>query len=275
MSSSEYIIEVNETDFQYQVLQYSRQKPVVVDFWAEWCTPCKTLSPLLERLAEEAGGAFRLAKVDVDENPNLALRYNVRSIPIVKGFRLGEVAAEFVGLAPEAQIRSFLREIAPSPTDLTLSKGQSLLTRQAWVAAEKIFREVLTTRSEAPAALLGLAKCLIAQNKAAEAREILRKFPGSREYAAVEILMPLVQALTQTEIQAAQPTLEATYLRALRLVKMGNFEAAMDGLLDLLRENKRYRSGMAHRVLLGIFELLGKESELTQQYQRELAQVLF
>jgi len=98
MMASDHIISVTEADFEYEVIAYSKQMPVVVDFWAEWCGPCKTLGPILERLAQEANGAFRLAKVDVDANPNLALRFSVRSIPNVKAFQDGQVVAEFVGM---------------------------------------------------------------------------------------------------------------------------------------------------------------------------------
>jgi len=134
MVSSEHIIDVTEMDFQYEVLQYSRNKPVVVDYWAEWCQPCKTLGPILERMANQADGMFRLARVNVDENPNLALRYNVRNIPAVKGFRLGNVAAEFFGVIPEEDIRSFLAELAPSPLDLVLhfAANAKVYERKDW-----------------------------------------------------------------------------------------------------------------------------------------------
>ncbi|MBM3502136.1 MAG: co-chaperone YbbN, partial [Armatimonadetes bacterium] len=114
MSWSEHIRDVDEGTFSAEVLLRSHEVPVVVDFWAAWCAPCRTLGPLLERLTVEAGGAFQLAKVDVDASPNLAVRYGVRGIPAVKGFRGGEVAAEFVGAQPEPLVRRFLQRLAPS-----------------------------------------------------------------------------------------------------------------------------------------------------------------
>ena len=125
--ASEYIKIVTESDFEYEVIAYSNQIPVIVDFWAEWCRPCKTLTPILEKYAEEAQGTFRLAKVNVDDNPNLALRFSVRSIPNVKAFRDGQVVSEFLGLQPEPRVKEFIRNLAPSQIDLLLEKGQSQL----------------------------------------------------------------------------------------------------------------------------------------------------
>src|SRR4030067_2970921 len=107
--ASEFIKTVTESDFEYEVIALSNQAPVIVDFWAEWCRPCKTLTPILEKITEEAGGSFRLAKVNVDESPNLALRFNVRSIPNVKAFRDGQAVSEFLGFEPEPRVRDFIR----------------------------------------------------------------------------------------------------------------------------------------------------------------------
>ncbi|MCH7664025.1 MAG: thioredoxin, partial [Chloroflexi bacterium] len=121
--TSEYIIEVSEREFQNEVLAFSSQTPVIVDFWAEWCIPCRTLGPILEKLTQEAQGAFRLAKVNVDENPRLAQQYQISSIPAVKAFHGGEVINEFIGIRPEPEVREFLGSLAPSANDLVVEKG--------------------------------------------------------------------------------------------------------------------------------------------------------
>lgn len=278
MTPSEFIIDVNESDFEYQVLAYSQQTPVVVDFWAEWCTPCRVLGPLLERLAHEAQGNFRLAKVDVDQNQSLALRYAVRSIPAVKAFRNGQMIAEFIGVQPEPKLREFIRSIAPSDSDLLLEKGNSFLTIYQPQQAEEAFRQALSITPDTPGGLLGLAKSLLQQGEAQESLQILRDFPPSREYASAQTLLPLAQALNayqESSYEDSDHPLDAAFQNVFRLVKRKNIEAAMDGLLDILREEKQYRDGEARFVILGLLETLGNESEVTQQYRKELASVLF
>ncbi|MDH5506397.1 MAG: thioredoxin, partial [Anaerolineae bacterium] len=176
MKSSNHIIDVSETDFQNEVIAYSAQFPVIVDFWADWCIPCRTLGPILEKLANEAQGAFRLAKVNVDENPNLANHYMIASIPAVKAFRDGQVVNEFIGVKPEPDLRQFLRELAPSQSDLKLEKGINLLRAAQWTNAAEVFREVLRSSPDHSQALLGLAKSLLAQGRSPDALIILREF---------------------------------------------------------------------------------------------------
>jgi putative thioredoxin len=275
--TSEFIVSVSETDFEYQVIAYSRQVPVIVDFWAEWCNPCKMLGPILERLATEAQGAFRLAKVNVDENPNLALQYGIRSIPHVKAFRDEQPVSEFIGLLPEPRVREFIRALAPSQTDLILEKGLSQLALQNWPAAEKSLRQFLEKSPDFPPALLGLMKSVLMQGQLDEAEQICNKFPPSKEYAAAEIMLPLLEALKRVQTKAAfsDDPLEAAYQNSLRLIIRGNLPAAMDGMLDILRQDKHYHGDEVRLVLLGLFEVLGEENPITQQYRRELSMILF
>ncbi|MFZ6030546.1 MAG: thioredoxin [Chloroflexota bacterium] len=275
MKPSDYIIEVSEASFEYDVIAYSRQTPVVVDFWAEWCGPCRSLGPLLERLAQEAQGAFRLAKVNVDDNPNLALRFSVRSIPAVKAFRDGRMVSEFVGAQPEERIREFLRAIAPNQNDLQLEKAQGLAEMQQWANAEAAFRQFLSKHPGYPPALLGLAKALLAQGKIAEGRKLLVNFPASKEYHEAEKLRPLAEALERPPIPTSENPLDAAYTRSLNLFTRGNLEASMDGLLDILRDDRNYRKGEPRKVMLGIFEILGENHPTTRVYRAELASVLF
>lgn len=277
MMASDFIIDVTEADFELKVLAYSQEIPVVVDFWAEWCAPCRVLGPILEKFTNEASGSFRLAKVNVDENPNLSKRYQIHSIPAVKAFRESRIISEFTGLRSEPQIKDFLNNIAPSPSDLSIEKGYSMLDMHRPVEAEHSFRQALEGLPSHPRALLGLCKSLLWQGRAKESSLILATFPASREYGAAETLRPLAEALVQLDqyIVDLDNPLDAAYTNAIRLVSRGNFEAAMDGLLDILRQDKRFRGGQAHKLILAILELFGEKDPIGQEYRSELALALF
>lgn len=278
MMTSEFIIHVTEADFEYEVVNYSQNIPVVVDFWASWCVPCKVLGPELEKLAREGQGSFRLAKVDVDDNPNLARKFNIRSIPAVRAFSQGQIVSEFNGALPAPRLREFIRNLTPSPGDLKLEKGSSLLRLHQWTAAENAFRDYLETAPQNPTGLLGLAKSLLAQGQGQESAFILRDFPASHEFNTAEIIRPLAEALTALErgtLPEEDSTLAAAYRNSLRLAARGNIYAALDGFLDILRQNKRYRNGKARLVTVALLEILGDQDPQTRQYRQELASILF
>jgi len=275
--ASEYIKVVTESDFEYEVIAYSNQMAVIVDFWAEWCRPCKTLTPILVKIAHDAGGTFRLAKVNVDDNPNLAMRFNVRSIPNVKAFRDGQIVSEFLGLQPEVRIKEFIRNLAPSQIDLLLEKGQSQLEAQNWLEAANTFHQFLAKSPNHPAGLLGLLKSKLMLGYYSEVKVLFDEFPPSSEYAKIEVIRPLYEVLFKVKSNQSitDDPLEATYVNALRLTTRGNLPGAMDGLIGILRQDKHYHGDEVRKVLLGLFEILGTHHPLTQQYRQELALVLF
>jgi putative thioredoxin len=276
MPHSQFVIDVNETDFQTQVIERSTQQPVVVDFWAEWCIPCRSLDPILEKLAENSAGAFLLAKLDVDRNPRLAMQFGVKGIPAVKAFRNGQVVAEFTGLQSETRIREFVGGLGPSTFDLTTGKANGLLAQGEWSDAEDLLRQVIEENPDHPGALLGIARARLALGETAGALPILRNFPASKEYIQAEQLTVLAQAMADAEIEPRdEDELAPTYANALRLVGRGQLAAAMDGLLGVLRENKNYRKGEARKAAIGLLALLGEDSPLTRQYRNELASLLF
>ena len=278
MMASEFIVDVNEIDFEYEVVAYSQNLPVLVDFWAPWCQPCKVLTPVLEGLAENMRGAFRLARVNADQNPNLAMRYGVRSIPTVKAFNQGQVVGEFVGLQPEARIRDFVEKLLPpSKSALAIEKGNSLLAGQSWSEAENVFRQMEEEESARPAVQLGLVKAVLAQGKGSQAALLLRNFPASREYTAAEKLRPLADMLVRygKDELPNETDLDAMFRNSVRLAGRGNLEASMDGLLEILRQDKRYRGDRARQVLLSLLELFDPADPTARQYRSELASVLF
>ena len=276
--TSNNIIDVNEVDFEYEVIAYSQNSPVLVDFWAEWCQPCKTLSPMLGRLTAEAQGGLRLAKVNIDQNPNLAQMFNVRSIPTVKAFSQGQVVAEFVGLQPEERLRDFIAQIVPpSAVDLEIEKGVNLITLEKWSEAEVVFRQALTIKPESPAALLGLAKSLLALGHGEEALKQLEDFPASRESSSAEHLLPFARTLVnfQLNVIPSENDLDVTFANSIRLAGSGKLAAALDGLLDILRQDKRYRNKLAQEVVLSLLEILGMDNPQTKAYRVELSTILF
>jgi len=273
-----FIINVSETDFEYEVLKFSLNTPVVVDFWANWSRPSKVLDPMLERLALEANGSIRLAKVDMDDNPNLVLRYSVRSIPTVKAFSQGEVVSEFVDVIPENRLRDFFANIArPSPINLAIEKASSILANHQWGEAEKLFRTILENNPEHPEVLLGFVISLLGQGKGVEAIRILRDFPPSRQYSQAESLLPLAEALLalQQDLLPNNTDLDAIFINCIRLASKGNIPASIDGLLDILRVDRNYLHGKPHQVILSLLQVLGKDDPLTRSYRSELATILF
>ena len=280
MARTANIIDVDETSFERDVIQNSSEKTVVVDFWAAWCGPCRMLGPILERLAEEPGSNFVLAKVDVDANPGLAMRFGVQGIPAVKAFRDGRVAGEFVGAKPEPQVRQFLNEVAPAGDGGGSESVDGLMRDRRWSEAAELHREMLDENPADLEARLGLARALIGQGQGCRAKVYLADLQNeTTTMARAESLMPLadfVCLLAEKGDQNVEVTVvEAQYRQAARLFSQGKIAPAMDGLLDLLRHSKNYRDGQVRQVMLGVFELLGDDDPLTGAYRREMASILF
>ncbi|MCP5096178.1 MAG: tetratricopeptide repeat protein [Chloroflexi bacterium] len=277
MSSTENIIDVSEATFQTDVIEQSNKIPVVVDFWAPWCAPCRMLSPILEKYANDPDYNFILAKVNVDENPQLSIEFNVQGIPAVIAFIDEQVVSEFTGALPDPRVRSFLEDLIPSEIEEALDAAHSLLATHHWADAEDALREVLADYPEHPSTILNLGRALLAQGKGCEAIGYLQDCTDGNEHLLAGKLMPLATYLCQaaTEWQEAEdiPPIEALYRRAAHLFDQGNVAAAMDGLLDVLRQDKRYKK--AKEIVLATFTLLGDEDTLTQSYRRELAVILF
>ncbi len=277
MATSAQVIDVTEATFEREVIQASHQTPVVVDFWAPWCGPCRMLGPTLEKVATEANGQFRLVKVNVDDNPGLAMRFNVQGIPAVKAFRDGKVVAEFVGAVGESQVRQFIRKLVPAAADQAAGTATALLAAHRWAEAERAYRQLATSDAQ-PAVAVGLAKALVAQGKGAEAVEVLATIKDGPELAVAERLRSAAKWLAMAHNNgdsAAPNTPDALFAAAAHVAARGDIQAALEGLLAVLRRDKRFRAGEAQRIMLAYFDILGDTDPLAREYRNRLASVLF
>ena len=277
--SIDNIIEVTEETFEDEVIERSTEIAVIVDFWASWNGACRVLSPILENFAKDPDFNFVLAKVNVDENPGLSMAYQVPSIPAVIAFLDGEPVDEFVGIQTESQIRKFIEDLIPSEVDLAVGDANTLLAIRHYAEAEKSYREVLSLFPGHQEAMVNLAHTLISQGKGCEAIGYLQDCSDGLFYTKAQSLLPLAEFLCKVDTTWDDaddvPLLEAQYRQAAQLLKRGKYAPGMDGLIDVLRQDKRFDKGRAKAIMLSLFELLGDEDDLTQQYRRELATVLF
>ncbi|MDY0125965.1 MAG: tetratricopeptide repeat protein [Anaerolineaceae bacterium] len=271
------IIVVDEETFDLEVVNYSNQMPVVVDLWAPWCIPCRLQSQTLIQLAQEADGAFRLARINVDEQTRLAERLKVTNVPAIKAFVDGRIVAEYLGVLSEKNLRMFVDRVMPRTGSLSLVKGNSLMLLGEYAEAEEAIENYLLESHGEPAGLLAYARVMLYQGKGKSAVEILEHFPTSTESTLSASLLPVAKAFVEPDVETIifDNPLESAYRNAIRLAKRGKILIALDGLLGVLKKDKNYRDGQAKAVYLGLLEVLSEAHPAVRQYRSDLSSALF
>jgi putative thioredoxin len=283
---SAWIFSVSDKDFNTQVIERSKQVPVVVDFWAPWCGPCQMLAPILEKLIEKRGGEVLLAKVNTDEQERLAMEFGIQSLPTVVAIRNGQVVLDFIGLLPESQIEDFLDRLGPTDAEKKAKQARALEKTNP-AQAEKLYRQVLQKDANQEDAILGLARILIDKNMVSEAAEILERVGAAGEHGAeADKLKAILWLRRHAHDRGDEATLKARLetdpTNPVTLYDLGCLEAAagrypeaLAMLLDAAQRDKKLAAAKVREAMVQIFHVIGVRSELADEYRDKLTALLY
>ena len=285
MTDSPYIIDVTRENFR-EVMETSSRVPVLIDFWADWCQPCRVLMPVLARLAGEFEGRFLLGKLNTEEQQEIAAHFGIRSIPTVKLFRDGQPVDEFMGALPESAVRAFLNRHVPRESDAQVTKARERLAAGDAVGAFALLDEAREADPDNPRITLVLAEAQMAAGDIADAEATIMSLPADEqnkpEAAALkrrlffesEASGSPVAAELEARLAADPGDAEALYRLAMRKVVERQYETALQLLLELMRKNRGYGDDAGRRGLVKVFELLG-DDPMVGHYRSRMANLLF
>jgi len=264
-------------NFEVDVIDRSRTVPVLVDFWAEWCGPCRTLGPVLERLAGKADGRWVLAKVDTDRNQELAARYGIRGIPNVKLFVDGVVANEFTGALPESAVVQWLERALPDPLGNEIARAEALLQAGNVPEARGMLSTVLAKSASHEHARVVLAGTYL-ESAPAKAIELLEGIEeDSKEFPvadAIRTFAAMTRKLEQPDVLPAHPV-RGIYLEALHALGRREYDTALEKFIDVIRTDRDYDDDGARKAVVAVFKVLGEGNPTTQKYRRSFSSALF
>jgi putative thioredoxin len=278
------VVNVTAATFAAEVLERSRHVPVVVDFWAAWCGPCRMIGPVLEKLAHEAGGAWVLAKIDTDAEGDLAGRFQIQGIPAVKAFVDGAVVAEFTGVRPEAQLRAWIGALAPSPADREAQAARAAFDAGDRPAATAAAQRALAADPRHPAARALGARLAADAGDLAQAQALLDGLSPADRGAHAALIGPIEARLASggrpaaawlAELEAAPQDPAVRWGAAHALAAEGRLDEALGHLLELVRSHRRFDDDGARKAMLALFQQLGDRDPLTQRWRRRLEMALF
>ena len=275
-------VEVTDGNFAVEVQERSKSLPVVVDFWAPWCGPCRVLGPIIEKVAEENHGKVVLAKLNTDENPKIAALFRIQGIPAVKAFRDGKVVAEFTGAYPEPQVRAFFEQVIGAPAVRVTQEAEDHLRAGNVEAAEASYRAILQKQPGQPDAVVGMATILLGRGENAAADELLERAPADRRAKTLRhriFLDGFAQKHAGEDLEstaAANPrNPRDRYRWGVMLAARERYEDALDELIESVRIDRTFADGAARKAILAIFDIIGLDSPTTRDYQRRLSNALF